>query len=95
MNGLKHQTVDNAFGMTVDMRGPTSLRKHDLRLLRKSDINRRLADIQAAFPLNQQIRIFGDSAYPMSSHLFTYFDDTNYPNLKDYNYGLKSVRIFY
>ena len=93
MHGLKHQTVDSAFGMTFDMRGPTSLRKHDLRLLRKSDINQRLADIQENIRLDDQIRIFGNSAYPMMSHLFTYFDDTNYPNLKEYNYGLKSVRI--
>ena len=93
MHGLKHQTVDNAFGMTVDMRGPTSLRKHDLTLLRKSAINQRLADIQLGDSPDQQVRIFGDSAYPMMSHLFTYFDDNNYPGLKEYNYGLKSVRI--
>ena len=29
----------------------------------------------------------------MFSHLLTYFDDSNDPNLKDFNYGLKSVRI--
>jgi len=28
VHGLKHQTVDNAFGCTVDMCGPTSLRVH-------------------------------------------------------------------
>jgi hypothetical protein len=33
MHGLKHQTVDNAFGFTVDMYGPTSLRRNDLALL--------------------------------------------------------------
>jgi hypothetical protein len=33
LNGLKHQTVDNAYGFTVDLFGPTSLRRNDLTLL--------------------------------------------------------------
>ncbi|KAJ1425468.1 hypothetical protein B484DRAFT_464478 [Ochromonadaceae sp. CCMP2298] len=37
--GLKHQTVDNAWGMTVNMYGPTSLRRYDTTLLGLSDIN--------------------------------------------------------
>ena len=35
LNGLKHQTVDSAYGFTVDLFGPTSLRRNDLTLLRE------------------------------------------------------------
>jgi hypothetical protein len=31
IHGLKHQTFDCAYGMTVDMYGPTSLRRNDLK----------------------------------------------------------------
>jgi nuclease HARBI1 len=37
-NGLKFQTVDNAFGMTEDSFGPESLRNNDNHLLGESDI---------------------------------------------------------
>ena len=43
LNGLKHQTVNNAGGFTEDMYGPTSLRRNDLILLRDSNINDRIA----------------------------------------------------
>ena len=33
IHGLKHQTFDIAYGMTVDLYGPHSLRRNDLRLL--------------------------------------------------------------
>lgn len=46
VHGLKHQTVDNALGFTVDMHGPTSLRRNDLTLLRESNIVDRLAAMQ-------------------------------------------------
>jgi len=45
VHGLKHQTVDSAFGMTLDMYGPYSLRKNDLKLLAFSRINARLRDL--------------------------------------------------
>ena len=32
IHGLKHQTVDNAYGLTVDMYGPATLRRNDLAL---------------------------------------------------------------
>ena len=40
---IKHQTMDNAFGMTMDLFGPYSLRKNDLKLLTFSNINGRVA----------------------------------------------------
>ena len=74
-NGLKHQTVDNAYGFTVDMHGPTSLRKNDLTLLRLSDINQRMADVQAG--REDQYMTFGDSAYKRRSHITSYFAEYN------------------
>ena len=91
--GLKTQTVDNAFGMTVDMYGPVSLRRNDLALFRDSEINDCFAELQTGNPV--QCRIFGDSAYktPMS-HVNTYLSRSDMPNAaKLYNYALKSVRI--
>jgi len=35
IHGLKHQTVDNSLGFTIDIFGPTSLRRNDLRLFRE------------------------------------------------------------
>jgi hypothetical protein len=93
LNGLKHQTVDCSLGMTVDMCGPVTMRRHDVTLLHQSKIIERLKALQIGEPEEEQIRIFGDSAYPHCSHLFTYFDLTNYPNLRGYNYGFKSARI--
>jgi hypothetical protein len=92
IHGLKHQTVDCAFGMTVDLFGPWSLRKNDCRLLSQSQINRRLRELQADRP--NQIKIFGDSAYPTMSHLRSYI---SHPNLTEeeklWNHKFKSVRI--
>lgn len=33
IHGLKHMTIDNAFGFTIDIFGPTSLRKTTLHYL--------------------------------------------------------------
>jgi hypothetical protein len=67
VHGLKHQTVDNAFGMTMDLYGPYSLRKNDLKLLTFSNINGRLRDLQKGAP--EQLTMYGDSIYPRLSHL--------------------------
>jgi hypothetical protein len=69
VHGLKHQTVDDAFGFTEDMYGPTSLRRNDLTLLRKkSNINGRLVVLQANAVL--QYIVMGDSAYKTIAHHF-------------------------
>ena len=68
VHGLKHQTVDNAFGMTMDLHGPYSLRKNDLKLLSFSRINaRRLRELQER--ATEQLTMYGDSIYPRLSHL--------------------------
>ena len=50
-------------GVIVDMCGPTSLRRNDLAVLRMSDINERMANLQINKPV--QYIIFGDSAYKL------------------------------
>jgi len=47
IHGIKHQSVENAFGMCEDLYGPESVRENDLTLLRLSKINTRFRDIQA------------------------------------------------
>jgi len=71
IHGLKHQTVDNAYGITVDLYGPTSLRRNDLCLLRESEINDRMS--QAQLNERNQFIIFGDSAYKEQSHISSYY----------------------
>jgi hypothetical protein len=55
IHGLKHQTVHNSFGFTVDIFGP-SLRRNDLRLFHESNINERMRN-------SGNWIVFGDSAY--------------------------------
>jgi hypothetical protein len=99
-HGLKHQTLDIAHGFTIDIFGPTSLRRNDLELLRDSNINQRIGEVQAGDVYH--VKIFGDSAYKVRSHIRSYYklDDlkavlTNdeYATLKDWNYKMKTVRI--
>ena len=68
-HGLKHQTFDIAYGMTVDLYGPHSLRRNDLALLRMSRLNVRLRDLQEGQDI--QLKAYGDSIYPRLSHLST------------------------
>ena len=63
IHGLKHQTVDNAYGFTIHIAGPTTVRKNDLTLFRESDINGIFSRLQENSTIWSQCRIFGDSAY--------------------------------
>ena len=56
IHGLKHQTLDTAFGMTAHMYGPTSLRRNDLKLLRESQLNQKFEQIQREKPLTYILR---------------------------------------
>jgi hypothetical protein len=92
VHGLKHQTVNNAYGFTVDMCGPTSLRRNDLAVLALSDINNRMAAVQEGDEV--QLIIFGDSAYHRQSHISSYLvAEDGIENYLRYNGGLKKVRI--
>ena len=92
ISGLKHQTVDDAFGFTLDCYGPTSLRRNDLILLRDSDINDRFARLQ--LESDDDFIMFGDSAYKRQSHIRSYFSAAE--NIVDYemcNRRTKRTRI--
>jgi hypothetical protein len=91
IHGLKHQTFDNAYGITMDMHGPTSLRRNDLRLLGHSQLNRRLAELGNN---TNRLGAYGDSIYPHLSHISSSWrTPNNTPRQVDENNGYKSVRI--
>lgn len=91
-NGLKHQTVDDAFGFTCDCYGPTSLRRNDLTLLRLSDINDTFTILQLESDIDYII--FGDSAYKRQSHIRSYFSVTEeVPDSALFNRRMKRLRI--
>ena len=91
-NGLKHQTVDDAFGFTISICGPTSLRRNDLTLLRESNINDIFARIQLEH--EDDFVIFGDSAYKLMSHLRSYFKEAEgVANYVRWNSHMKRLRI--
>jgi len=68
--GMKWQTVMLACGMDFQIYGPTSVRRNDLTLLDKSDIEQKLRDL---FEDGDHIfKIFGDSAYIVSDVMDTH-----------------------
>jgi hypothetical protein len=97
VDGLKHQTIDCALGMTVDMTGPTSFRRNELILLIESHINERLRNL-CVEDENDPIDycIFGDSAYVIMSNLGTYIkkiDRELTAEEEDWNSAMKNVRL--
>jgi hypothetical protein len=91
VHGLKHQTVDDAFGFTEDMYGPTSLCRNDLTLLRKSNINGRLDVLQANAVL--QYIVMGGSVYRTRSHITSYLIAAdNIDGYVAWNRQMKKVR---
>jgi hypothetical protein len=90
VHGLKHQTVDSAFGLAIDIYGPTSLRKNDVTLLRESKINERVQ--RECQTLDYEYAIFGDSAYRTDTHLRSYMPG-NSIEARRWNGRMKSVRI--
>ena len=90
VHGLKHQTVDSAFGLAIDIFGPTSLRKNDVTLLRESKINERVQ--RECQTLDYEYAIFGDSAYRTYTHLRSYMP-SNSIETRRWNGRIKSVQI--
>ena len=94
IHGLKHQTVDNAYGFCEDIYGPVTLRDNDLTLLRLSRVNMRFAEILEG--QDDQYCIFGDSAYMRLSNLETYYTRASsdmMPYFVEWNKSMKHVRI--
>jgi len=92
IHGLKHQTVDNAFGFTMDMFGPTTVRRNDLALLRTSMLEQRL-DALFVNDVNK-FKVYGDSIYPHLTYITSSYRNQNLTRRqKDENYFYKSARI--
>jgi hypothetical protein len=91
-HGLKHQTVDNAFGMSIDISCPRSLRQPDPTILTASRIHDRFRDVQVGDP--HPTIIFGDSAYHVQECLRSYlWAEEGVADYQDWNGGMKRVRI--
>ena len=89
IHGLKHQTVDIAHGLTIDMYGPTSLRRNDLKLLGDSEINQRLNSLGCG-----TLTVYGDSIYPKLSNVTSSWrNPVNTPTQILENSKFKSIRI--
>lgn len=96
IHGIKHQTIENAFGMCEDIYGPESVRENDLTLLRLSRINNRFRELQVNDDNANQYLIFGDSAYIRLSHLETYYSNVPQQHAQffvQWNKAMKHVRI--
>jgi hypothetical protein len=92
INGLKHQTINDAFGFCPDMCGPGSLRRNDLTMLRRSNLNERFRLAQRLRQL--QLIIMGDSAYRKQSHITSYHKGVDLiDGAKAWNSKFKKVRI--
>ena len=83
--------MDTAFGMTMDIYGPYSLRKNDLKLLTCSRINARLREIQEG--RLDQLSLYGDSIYPRLSHLHSSWRNAPPGWKRDENIGYTKLRI--
>lgn len=92
VHGLKHQIVDLAYGFTIDMFVPTSLRRSDLTVLAESEINYKLAHIQEGN--QQQLRAFGDSDSIYHQDVYSYHKGENLTECIIRNNGKKKrVRV--
>jgi hypothetical protein len=95
-HGLKHQSVIIAHGFTIDLYGPTSVRRNDLKLLADSHINARVRALQPERPEDgpPMVGMYGDSIYPRMSNLRSAWKHKNQTRgQKLENKVMKSVRI--
>lgn len=91
-HGLVYQGVIGANEMLIDAWGPVSGRRHDSYLLRVSEINDRLAAVQ--HPHDLQMKLYGDAAYPLPSHIRRGFKGANLTDEeKAFNQASSKIRI--
>lgn len=91
-HGLAFQCVQLPNGFIMDMFGPVSGRRHDATVLRLSRLNARLAAAQ--HDELRQYSVYGDSAYPVLSHVRRGFKGSNLtPGQREHNRQMSSVRI--
>ncbi|CAM9138306.1 unnamed protein product [Discosporangium mesarthrocarpum] len=67
MNAVKFQGVVLPNGLLCDVAGPAVGRRHNAWLLRESKLNPKIRDAQEVLPV--QYVEYGDTAYPMLSHV--------------------------
>ncbi|CAM9691724.1 unnamed protein product [Discosporangium mesarthrocarpum] len=67
VNGIKFQGVVLPNGLLCDVSGPVVGRRHDAWLLKESNLNPKVRDAQEGLPV--QYVVYGDTAYPMLSHV--------------------------
>eukprot|EP00732_Lithocolla_globosa_P002437 Lithocolla_globosa_v1_NODE_1598_length_2457_cov_74.169858.p1 type:complete len:393 gc:universal NODE_1598_length_2457_cov_74.169858:1075-2253(+) len=94
VHGLKWQTVQLPNGMTADMFGPATIRHNDRWLQRESEINDRLADVQAGQV--RQFSVYGDAEYVLQSHIKRRHGRANLvlpPRLQEEDDAMKKMRI--
>jgi hypothetical protein len=92
VHGLKHQTIDCAYGMTVDLFGPYSLRRNNNKLLLESQIYNRLRNLKINQPKNDQLVIYGDSIYPRLTHVKNSFKNPIFDWQINENSKMASIR---
>lgn len=79
-------------GMLIDAWGPASGRRHDAYLLRVSEFNPRLAAVQD--PDGPQMKVYGDAAYPLLSHVRRGFKGSNLTDAqRAFNQANSKMRI--
>ena len=66
-HGLKWQTFDLPNGLTCDLYGPRTIRLNDLRVLNRSRLMERLAEVQDGNEV--QYVAYGDGIFPLRDHL--------------------------
>lgn len=91
-HGLAFQSVVLPNDMMGDLWEPAPGRRHDSCMLRESGFNNRLASLQEGKPF--QGKVYGDAAYPISSHLDRGYRGENLTAAqRAYNKELSRVRI--
>ena len=92
-HGTKWQSVESPIGICTDMFGPRSFKRCDLNLLEASNINNKMAQVQAGKPANMQKCLFGDGIYPADTHLLSraFGDGDGMASIRisnEWNYGI-------
>lgn len=90
-HGHKYQSVELPNGMVADMYGPVSFRHNDVKVLRDSELNERLAALQANEVL--QYASYGDGIFPIKSHTIGKHVGETTPEERYENRMMSKIRI--
>jgi hypothetical protein len=91
-HAYKYQTLELPNGMCADMYGPVSFRHNDLTLLRDSNLNNRLSQVQQN--CQKQYSSYGDGIFPIDTHCIgKHVGDTLSRNDQYENRMMSKIRI--